>query len=44
MGEVTRLGGATRLSMSSLILIWSRLHDRRRDHMRDYMARLVTLT
>ena len=27
-GEVTRLGGVTRLSIYSLILIWSRLHDR----------------
>ena len=28
VGEVTRLGGVTRLSAQSLILIWSRLHDR----------------
>ena len=28
VGEVTCLGGVTRLSISSLILIWSRLHDR----------------
>ena len=27
-GEVTSLGGVTRLSIWSLILIWSRLHDR----------------
>ena len=27
-GEVTRLGGVTRLSIQSLILIWSRLYDR----------------
>ena len=27
VGEVTRFGGVTRLSISSLILIWSRLHD-----------------
>ena len=36
VGEVTRLGGVTRLSIYSLILIWSRLHDRWGDHMRDY--------
>ena len=28
IGEVTRFGGVTRLSIQSLILIWSRLHDR----------------
>ena len=28
VGEVTRVGGVTRLSTWSLILIWSRLHDR----------------
>ena len=28
VGEVTRLGGVTRQSIYSLILIWSRLHDR----------------
>ena len=28
VGEVTRLGGVTRLSIKSLILIWSHLHDR----------------
>ena len=28
VGDVTRLGGVTRLSISSLILICSRLHDR----------------
>ena len=28
VSEVTRLGGVTRLSIWSLILIWSRLHDR----------------
>ena len=28
VGEVTRLDGVTRLSIWSLILIWSRLHDR----------------
>ena len=28
VGEVTRLGGVTRLSIWYLILIWSRLHDR----------------
>ena len=28
VGEVTSLGGVTRLSIWSLILIWSRLHDR----------------
>ena len=28
IGEVTRLGGVTRLSIESLILMWSRLHDR----------------
>ena len=27
VGEVSRLGGVTRLSIKSLILIWSRLHD-----------------
>ena len=27
VGEVTRLGGVTRLSIQSLIFIWSRLHD-----------------
>ena len=27
VGEVTRLGGVTHLSIQSLILIWSRLHD-----------------
>ena len=43
VGEVTRLGGVTRLSIQSLILIWSRLHDRWGDHMRDdYMERRVT--
>ena len=28
IGEVTRLGGVTRLSKQSLILMWSRLHVR----------------
>ena len=28
IGEVTRLGGVTRLSIQSLILMWSRLHVR----------------
>ena len=28
VGEVTRLAGVTRLSIQSLILTWSRLHDR----------------
>ena len=43
VGEVTRFGGVTRLSIQSLILIWSRLHDRWGDHMRDdYMERRVT--
>ena len=28
VGEITRLGGVTRQSTYSLILIWSRLHDR----------------
>ena len=28
VGEVTHLGGVTRLSIYSLIFIWSRLHDR----------------
>ena len=28
VGEVTRLGGVTRLSIQSLVLIWSRLRDR----------------
>ena len=27
VGEVARLGGVTRPSIQSLILIWSRLHD-----------------
>ena len=42
VGEVTRLGGVTRLSTQSLILIWSRFHDRWVDHMRDYMDRRVS--
>ena len=28
VGDVTRFGGVIRLSIKSLILIWSRLHDR----------------
>ena len=42
VGEVTRLGGVTCMSIESLILIWTCLHDRWGDHMRDYMYRRVT--
>ena len=35
-------GEVTRLSIQSLILIWSHLHDRWGDRMRDYMDRRVT--
>ena len=42
VGEVTRLGGVTRLSAQSLILIRSRLHDRWGDHLRDHMDRWGT--
>ena len=36
VGKVNRLGGVTHLSIiKSLILIWSRLHDKWADHMRD---------
>ena len=34
VGEVASLGGVTRPSIESLILIWSRLHDRWRDLLR----------
>ena len=45
VGEVTHLGGVNGLtlpSLESLILIWSRLHDRWGDHMRDCMDSRVT--
>ena len=42
VGEVTHLGGVTDLSIWSLILIGSRLHDRWGDLMTDYMDRRVT--
>jgi len=37
VGDETRLGGVTCLSIQSLILIWSRLHDKWGDHMRHFM-------
>ena len=37
VGEVTGLSGAAHLSIQPLILIWSRLHDRWGDYMRDFM-------
>ena len=42
IGEVTRFGGETRLSIQSLIFIWSLLHDRWDDNMRNYMDKSVT--
>ena len=42
VGEVTRLAGVTCLSVSALVLILSRLHDKWDDHMRDCMDRRVT--
>ena len=42
--EVTRLGQITGLSIWSLILIWSRLHDRWGDHMRDRTGGLPHLS
>ena len=41
-GRWPQVGGVTRLSISSLILTWSRLHDRWEDYIRDYMDRRVT--
>ena len=42
VGEVTRLGGVTRLSILSLVLILWRLHDSWGDHMRDCIDRRFT--
>ena len=42
--EVTRLGQITGLSIWSLILTWSRLHDRWGDHMRDRTGGLPHLS
>ena len=41
-GRWPQVGGVTRLSISSLILTWSRLHDKWGDHIRDYMDRRIT--
>ena len=43
VGEVTRLGGLTCLSIRSIVLIRSPLHHRWGGRMRDYMDRRVTL-
>ena len=37
VGDETRLGGVTHLTIQSLLLILSRLHDRWGDHMRSLM-------
>ena len=43
VGEVTRLGGLTCLSIRSIVLIRSSLHHRWGGRMRDYMDRRATL-